>query len=57
MTLEKQLQQLRFEPKNQIIAGRFTEREATIIRQFCTDNEIPLSRVIRYAFQQIIPNL
>jgi hypothetical protein len=57
MTTNKQINKLKFEPKNQILAGRFTEAEAATIRQFCTKNQIPLTRIIRHAFQQIIPNL
>jgi len=57
MTKETRLQGLKFEPKNQILTARFTQTEATKIRQFCTEEQIPLSRIIRHAFQQIIPNL
>jgi hypothetical protein len=57
MTTNKQIDKLKFEPKNQILAARFTPAEANKIRQFCTEKEIPLSRIIRHAFQQIIPNL
>ena len=57
MTNETQLQDLKFEPKSQILTARFTQTEATKIRQFCSENEIPLTRIIRHAFQQIIPNL
>jgi hypothetical protein len=57
MTTNKQNDKLKFEPKNQILAARFTPAEANKIRQFCTEKEIPLSRIIRHAFQQIIPNL
>lgn len=57
MTKQKQLKKLKFEPKNKVIAARFTDSEGEKIRQFCQKNEIPLSRVVRYAFQQIIPNL
>jgi hypothetical protein len=57
MTKETQLQDLKFEPKSQILTARFTQTEATKIRQFCTEEQIPLSRIIRHAFQQIIPNL
>jgi hypothetical protein len=57
MTTNKQFEELKFEPKTQILAGRFTKTEADKIRQFCTENEIPLTRIIRHAFQQIIPNL
>jgi hypothetical protein len=55
--MNKQIDKLKFEPKNQILAARFTPAEANKIRQFCAENEIPLTRVIRLAFQQIIPNL
>lgn len=57
MTKQKQLEKLKFEPKTKVIAARFTDSEGEKIRQFCQENEIPLSRVVRYAFQQIIPNL
>lgn len=57
MTTNKQIEKLKFEPKNQIIAGRFTKVEADKIRRFCIENEIPLTRIIRHAFSQIIPNL
>ena len=57
MTTNKQIEKLKFEPKNQILAGRFTEAEANKIRQFCTQNQIPLTRIIRHAFKQVIPNL
>ena len=56
-TQQQQINKLKFEPKNQILAGRFTEAEAAKIRQFCAENQIPLTRIIRHAFQQIIPNL
>jgi hypothetical protein len=57
MINETQLKDLKFEPKSQILTARFTQTEATKIRQFCSENEIPLTRIIRHAFQQIIPNL
>lgn len=57
MTKNKQLEKLKFEPKNQILAGRFTKAEADKIRMFCIKNEIPLTKIIRHAFSQIIPNL
>jgi hypothetical protein len=57
MTKNKQIDKLKFEPKKQILAARFTQAEANKIRQFCLENEIPLSRIIRHAFQQIIPTL
>ncbi len=57
MTTNKQIDKLKFVPKKQILAARFTDAEAVKIRQFCIENQIPLSRVIRHAFQQIIPNL
>ena len=57
MTTNKQINKLKFEPKTQILAGRFTEAEATKIRQFCSENQIPLTRLIRHAFRQIIPTL
>jgi len=57
MTMYKQLVKLKFEPKNQILAARFTQAEAVKIRQFCSENDIPLSRIIRHAFKQIIPTL
>jgi hypothetical protein len=57
MTKETQIQNLKFEPKNQILTARFTSTEAAKIRQFCIENQIPLSRLIRHAFSQIIPNL
>jgi len=55
--MNKQIDKLKFEPKKQIIAARFTQAEANKIRKFCDEKEIPLSRIIRHAFQQIIPNL
>jgi hypothetical protein len=57
MITNKQIDKLKFEPKNQILAARFTQAEAIKIRQFCIENEIPLSRIIRHAFKQIIPSL
>ena len=57
MTNERQLQKLKFEPKNQILSARFTDAEAAKIRQFCIENQIPLSSIIRHAFKQIIPTL
>jgi len=57
MKTKQQIDKLKFEPKTQILAGRFTETEAAKIRQFCAENEIPLTNIIRHAFQQIIPNL
>jgi len=55
--MSKQIDKLKFEPKKQMLAARFTQAEANKIREFCTDKKIPLSRIIRHAFQQIIPNL
>lgn len=57
MTNEKQISELRFEPKNQTFAARFTKTEAEKIREFCNRNNIPLSQLIRHSFKQIIPNL
>jgi hypothetical protein len=57
MLSQKHIKNLKFEPKNQILAARFTKTEAEKIRQFCQDENIPLSQVIRYSFKQIIPNL
>jgi hypothetical protein len=53
----KQIEKLRFEPKNKILAARFTQTEAENIRHFCNENNIPLSQIIRHSFKQIIPNL
>lgn len=57
MNTNKNFEKLKFEPRNQILAARFTQAEATKIRQFCIENKIPLSRIIRHAFKQIIPLL
>jgi len=57
METNKQIQKLKFEPKKQILAARFTDAEAAKIREFCIAKQIPLSRIIRHAFHQIIPNL
>jgi hypothetical protein len=57
MTNKKQIESLRFEPKNQTVAARFTKTEAEKIREFCNKNNIPLSQLIRFTFKQIIPNL
>lgn len=57
MTRNKQIEQLRFEPKDQTFAARFTKTEAKKIRDFCHENNIPLSQLIRHSFKQIIPNL
>jgi hypothetical protein len=57
MTNKKQIESLRFEPKNQTVAARFTKTEAEKIREFCNKNNIPLSQLIRFSFKQIIPNL
>ena len=57
MTKNKQIEQLRFEPKDQTFAARFTQTEAKKIREFCRANKIPLSQLIRHSFKQIIPNL
>jgi hypothetical protein len=57
MTTNKQIEKLKFEPKNQILAARFTKSETKKIRQFCKEHNIPLSHIIRHSFKQIIPNL
>lgn len=57
MTNLKQIAQLRFEPKDQTVAARFTKTEAEKIKEFCTKNKIPVSQLIRYSFKQFIPNL
>jgi hypothetical protein len=56
MTNKKQIEALRFEPKDQTVAARFTKTEAGKIREFCNKNNIPLSQLIRFSFKQIIPN-
>jgi predicted DNA binding CopG/RHH family protein len=57
MTNLKQIAQLRFEPKDQTVAARFTKTEAEKIKEFCSKNKIPVSQLIRYSFKQFIPNL
>jgi hypothetical protein len=57
MTNEKQIEALRFEPKIQTFAARFTKTEAEKIREFCKKNNIPVRQLIRFSFKQLIPNL
>ncbi len=57
MKKERQINKLKFEPRNEIIAARFTKSEATAIKDFCIKNGIPQSRIIRQAFEQLVPNL
>jgi 16S rRNA U516 pseudouridylate synthase RsuA-like enzyme len=51
--MKKQFEELRFQPKNQILAARFTEREAREIRIFCKKHGLHLSSIIRNAFKEI----
>lgn len=55
--MKKQFEELRFQPKNQILAARFTEREAREIRIFCKKHGLHLSSIIRSAFKEITSNI
>lgn len=57
MKKDKQIDNLRFEPKNQVFAARFTKGEAAIIRNFCKKGNIKYSDILRYSIRQLIPNL
>jgi len=57
MNVKQNIKNLRFEPKNQVLAARFTEREAKIIRTFCKKEEIKYSDILRYSVQQLIKDL
>ncbi|MGM0622340.1 MAG: hypothetical protein ACQETJ_14900 [Bacteroidota bacterium] len=51
--MKKQIEKLKFQPKNQILAARVTEREAREIRIFCKKHGLHLSSIIRNAFKEI----
>lgn len=50
------LEKLRFAPKKQIFAARFTEKQAKAIRQFCKEENIKYSDILRYSIKQLISN-
>jgi len=53
----KKIDELKFEPKTQVLAARFTDREAAIIREFCKKENIRFSDILRYSVKQVINNL
>jgi hypothetical protein len=57
MKRKQQLNKLKFEPKTQVLAARFSDREAAIIREFCKKENIKFSDILRYSVKQVISNL
>jgi hypothetical protein len=57
MQRQQQFEKLKFEPKDQILAARFTKTESKKIREFCRAENIQLSNLIRFSFKQLIKNL
>ncbi len=53
----QQIKNLRFEPKNQVLAARFTKSESNKIRAFCKKENIKYSDILRYSVKQIIKEL
>lgn len=57
MKKEEQIKKLRFQPKTETVAARFTPEESEIIKRFCKKEKIQLSHLVRFALKQIVPNL
>ena len=57
MKIKQHIRKLKFEPKNQVLAARFTQSEADIIRAFCKKENIKYSDILRYSVKQLISNL
>ena len=57
MKRKQKIYELKFEPKNQVLAARFTQSEADTIRAFCKKENIKYSDILRYSVKQLISNL
>lgn len=57
MEMQQQIEKLKFEPKDQILAARFTKTEYDKIKGFCQSENIQISNLIRFTFKQIIKDL
>ena len=57
MQIQQQIEKLKFEPKDQILAAKNTKTEYDKIKGFCQSENIQISNLIRFTFKQIIKDL